>query len=189
MRKTKVLFALFGALLLSSSLLGCGGNSVPPKDNDDDHGGDPIPVGEGHGTEASPYSASQACAVAKQLASDETTSMSYFVKGKIVAGSVDTSSVSSYGNVCFSISDDGKSSNKFVCWQVCYLDKAKFTTTTASSLKDGDTIVMFTKIVNYHGNTPDTTSKGRAYVTRTITKNHQQFLNKDSQLLIQVRLK
>ena len=118
---------------------------------------------DGNGSESSPYSVAQACSVAATLGTDGTSELSYFIKGK-VTGTVDTSGVSGYGNINFDITDTGSGTTKFKCFQVYYLNKVKFTSTTAASLKSGDTVVIFSKIVNYRGNTPETTSKGTAYV-------------------------
>ena len=123
---------------------------------------DSTPVGDGDGSEGNPYTVSQAIAIASGLEADARTSLKYFIKGKIT-GSVSTSGVSQYGNVNFNITDNG-SGSYFICYQVLYLNKAKFTQAQADSLKSGDTVVIFSSIVNYRGNTPETTDKGSAYV-------------------------
>lgn len=178
-KSSKLISLVFSVLLLSSSLIGCGNNPSnssggsggggnPGPDTPVDGGGDtpidPSDYGTGDGSVNNPYNCAQAVAVAKNLEADATSTLNFFIKGKIVTGSVRTSDVERYGNAHFYISDNGTTLNQFYCFQVYYLDKAKFTTATAATLKDGDEITIFSKIVNYRGNTPETTNKGTAYV-------------------------
>ena len=108
-----------------------------------------------------PYTIDEACAIAETLGADDQTPIKYFIKGYVVSGSVDTSGQSQYGNINFDLSDQG-GTKKFKCFQVYYLNAQKFTASDVISA--GDIIVMFSSIVNYHGNTPETTNKGTAYV-------------------------
>ena len=108
-----------------------------------------------------PYTVAEACAIAKTLGSDEQTPLKYFIKGYLVTGSWNGSGIATYGNANFKIADQG-GSDQFTCFQVYYLNNQKFT--SSDSIADGDMVIMFTSIVNYHGNTPETTNKGTAYV-------------------------
>ena len=122
---------------------------------------DPDPTGN-TGSVDSPFTPSEACAYARTLGKDEQSTLKYFIKGKLVNGSFDGSGIASYGNATFSISDDGSSTNAFYCFQVYYLNAQKFKTT--ESISNGDTVTIFSAIVNYKGTTPETTNKGSAYV-------------------------
>ncbi len=165
---SRKLFTLIGATLLACSLVGCNSSSSkgnpPPSGDVDITTTDPSDYGTGDGSVNNPYNCNQAIAIAKGLESGGQTALKFFIKGKIVSGTIDISSVGQYGNTYFSLSDTGGSKNKFKCYQVYYLNAAKFTSTTAATLKDGDDITVFSAIVNYGGNTPETTSKGSAYV-------------------------
>ena len=152
---------IFLPLLLSFSLSGCfsgtpsneggGGTITPPTPN---------PQSEHDGSVNSPYTVKEACDIAKSLTKDAQTEIKYFIKGYI-SGTPDTSGVSQFGNVTFYIADQ-EGSDKFYCFQVCYLDGKKFT--GSENLKENDEIIMFSYIVNYKGTTPETTNKGTAYI-------------------------
>lgn len=161
---SKIALTILTTILLSSTLVGCtqsgGGDTSTPTPTPT-----PTPsVDDGDGTESNPYSTKKACEIAKSLSSGGITPKKYFIKGKIVSGSINNNSVAQYGNSIFDISDDGTTTNKFKCYQVYYLNNQKFTSTTAAALKAGDEIVMFSKIYYYGGHTPETTDKGTAYV-------------------------
>ena len=108
-----------------------------------------------------PYTVAEACAIAKTLGSGDQTPLKYFIKGYLVNGSWDGSGIAQYGNATFKIADQG-GSDQFTCFQVYYLNNQKFT--SSQSIADGDMVIMFSSIVNYKGNTPETTNKGTAYV-------------------------
>ena len=120
-------------------------------------------VPEGDGTQANPYSASQAHAVAAALESGATTSGKVYVRGivhKLASGH--EAAVTGYGNALFYISDDGEASDEdFYCFQVYYLGGKKFT--SADQVKVGDDVVVYGQLTNYSG-TCETVGKGQAYV-------------------------
>ncbi len=132
--------------------------SVDPDPDPDPQGHDDDDPDKGLGTVDRPFSPTEACELAKTLGSDEQTPICYFIKGK--AADINDSGTAQYGNISFNLSDG--TANKFYCFQVCYLDKQKFTTT--GTIKAGDDVTIFSAIVNYKGNTPETTNKGTAYV-------------------------
>lgn len=103
--------------------------------------------GTGDGTEASPYDADRAYAVAAELAADASIENVY-VKGKI---SSITEVSTQYGNATYMISVDGTStSNQIKIYRGLYLDGAKFT--ASNQIKVGDEVVVFGKLTNYKGN-------------------------------------
>ena len=126
----------------------------------------PIPsvvIPEGDGTQAKPYSASQAHAIAAALANGATTPSKVYVRGivhKIASGH--EKAVSDYGNGQFYISDDGESSdNDFYCFQVYYLGGKKFS--SADQVKVGDDVIVYGQLTNYSG-TCETVGKGASFV-------------------------
>jgi len=112
---------------------------------------------EGDGSEASPYNATAAIQAASALAADVESSDFYYIKGFVKSvKSIDTSS---YGNANFYITDTAAGdTEEFYCFQIMYLNGAKFT--SADQLKAGDEVVVYAKLVNYKGNTPETVGKG-----------------------------
>lgn len=114
-------------------------------------------IEEGDGTEAKPYSASQALGIAEKLASDATTDKEVYVKG-IVSDDPDIDT-SSYGNATFSISDDGTATNAFTIYRCYSFNGEKFT--DANTVKKGDVVVVWGKLINYKGDTPEMNQGGR----------------------------
>ena len=107
----------------------------------------------GAGTKEDPYTTADGIAYAKSLNMKESTN-SVFIKGKVVA--VTEEFTTQYGNGTFTISDDGTSANGvFTCFRVLYLGNKKFASGD-TQIKVGDDVVIYGKVVNYKGNTPET---------------------------------
>lgn len=113
---------------------------------------DQKPVGEakGSGTEADPYNATAALAIAKSL--DESGSVEAYTYGTVKTVSIDTS----YGNATYTITDGASNLSVF---RGKYLNGDKFTST--DQLKEGDEVVVFGNLVNYKGNTPQYTTNSQ----------------------------
>lgn len=124
-------------------------------------GPDPEPE-RGDGSYENPFSAEEAYDLGKTLEKDETTTLKYFIKGKVISDGYSTSGVATYGNMNFKITSNNNNAKPFYCFQVYYLNGNKFTTSNVVNVNDE--VVMFSAIVNYGGNTPETTNKGSAYV-------------------------
>ena len=103
---------------------------------------------EGDGTEANPYTASQALAETSKLEQGKTaTTESYYVTGQIVKiKEVSTK----YGNATFYISDDGTATNQYTIYQCYYAGGVKFTDETKDAIKVGDLVVVKGPFVNYY---------------------------------------
>lgn len=103
---------------------------------------------EGDGTEANPYTASQALAETSKLEQGKTaTTESYYVTGQIVKiKEVSTK----YGNATFYISDDGTATNQYTIFQCYYAGGVKFTDETKDAIKVGDLVVVKGPFVNYY---------------------------------------
>lgn len=125
--------------------------------------GDKGEVVKGDGTQAKPFSASDAREYTLALAADQETEDYFFIHGFVKkVASIDTGS---YGNGSFYLvntPDDMESTDDFYCFQVFYLNGAKFT--DAEQIKVGDEVTVQARLVNYKGNTPETVGKGTGRV-------------------------
>ncbi len=111
-------------------------------------------VKQGDGTQANPYTPSQAYTKASTLSSSESVADVY-VSG--IISKLGDFGGASYGNYTYYLSDDGTTSGtQFEVYRGYYIDGAKFT--SADLLKVGDVVVVCGKLVNYNGETPEMTS-------------------------------
>lgn len=126
-------------------------------------GENPDVGGKGEGTLESPYDVAKALEVANALNDGEYTDTKVYVKG-IVSSIKNASGIAKYGNIDFYISDDGKddAETRFLVFQSLYLGGAKFT--SEDQLKIGDEVVIYGKLTNYMGNTPETEGKGQTFI-------------------------
>ena len=114
----------------------------------------------GSGTLDDPYNVAAAIAYTSALSSNETSSEKIYIKG--IVASITEEFSSTYGNATFYISDDGSTSDTFLCYRVYYLGGNKWTTGD-TQIAVGDEVIIYGNVVNYYGNTPETSS-GNAYV-------------------------
>lgn len=112
----------------------------------------PVATPAGSGTQADPYNVAAVTQYTKSLAAD-VQSGEVYTKGYIVAVSdIDTSG--SYGNATYLISDrvDG-ATGSFQIYRGYGLNNVKFNA-GATAIKAGDEVIVYGKVVNYKGNTP-----------------------------------
>ncbi len=116
----------------------------------------------GDGTLNNPYNPTAANQLASALTWTSNTeyqkSDDVYVKGKICKiannGTYNESGVN--GNATFFISEDGKEeSEQFQCYRILYLGNKKFASGD-TDIKVGDDVVIYGKLMNYRGNTPET---------------------------------
>ena len=123
---------------------------------------------KGSGTLDDPYNPAGAAAAVKNLTwtSNDVydTTGDVYVKGKIsrIADKGTFTEGGTYGNASFYISEDGKESGEFYCYRILYLGNKKFEA-GKTDIKVGDEVVIYGKLMNYKGNTPETVS-GAAYL-------------------------
>ncbi|MBP3834810.1 MAG: hypothetical protein J6E45_02665 [Prevotella sp.] len=90
-----------------------------------------------------------------------------YVKGKIsrIANNGTYTAGGTYGNASFYISEDGTESGEFYCFRVLYLNNTKYNEYTGEKvdIKVGDEVVIYGKLMNYRGNTPETVA-GEAHL-------------------------
>jgi len=116
---------------------------------------------KGTGTEADPYNVAAAIKKAQETGTTET-STEYYIKGIVAENKTTDATISSYGNMTFTMVDEGTTTPTFTAFQVYGPGKQKFT--SVDQIKPGQTVVVCGKIVNYMNNTPETAGKGSAYV-------------------------
>ena len=127
-------------------------------------GGNEEPSGEatGDGTVNSPYNCVAAIKVCNALASDAKTDKDVYVKGKVVSikenyNTVNNSTGEYFGNITCYISDDGTTTNQFQIYRALYFGNQPYTEGTMP--KVGDEVVFCGKLMNFRGNTPETSQK------------------------------
>ncbi len=114
-----------------------------------------LPTGDG--TKDNPYNVAGAIEKCQEIG-PEVSKDKYYVKGLVVA----TASASAdYGNATFYIHDEG-SNTKFYCYQVAGPNGKKLS--EGYTFKADDEVVIYGPMYNYNGNTPETASKGAAWV-------------------------
>lgn len=118
-------------------------------------GGEVVGTPEGDGTEASPYNVAAAKDRAMKLPAD-TPSEEVYIKG-IISKISEVST--SFGNATYSISDDGTSAGEFIVFRGYWLNGDKFT--SEDQIKVGNKVVVFGKLVNYKGDTPEVNQGNR----------------------------
>ena len=123
-------------------------------------------IKKGTGTKEDPFSVAGVIEYVKTLASDAASTEQFYVKGKVSTISQDyTYNVSegrTWGNARFNISDDGTTSNEFICYNCLYLGNKKFVAGD-TDIKAGDEVIVCGNVVNYKGNTPEFVS-GKNYL-------------------------
>ena len=124
-------------------------------------GGQPSGEATGDGTQQNPYNCVAAINVCNALAADVKTDNDVYVKGKIVSikenyDKADANGIP-YGNITCFISDDGTTTNQFQIYRALYFGNQPWT--QGIMPKVGDDVVFCGKIMNFRGNTPETSQK------------------------------
>lgn len=108
---------------------------------------------KGTGTKDDPFNSVAANTEAAKLAANAVSEQGYYIKGKVV--SVKEAFSAQYGNASFYISDDGKADGQFLVFCSLYLGNQKWTE-GQPNIQAGDEVVVYGKLTNYMGNTPET---------------------------------
>ncbi|MBR2016069.1 MAG: OB-fold nucleic acid binding domain-containing protein [Prevotella sp.] len=122
-----------------------------------DGGSDTPTTGEakGNGTLDNPYNSIAANQLASSLA-DGAESEAVYIKGKIA--SIKEEFSTQFGNATFYISDDGTDNGTFYVFRTFYLGNQKYS--GGENIKVGDEVIIYGKVCNYMGNTPETVQNG-----------------------------
>lgn len=116
---------------------------------------------KGDGSKANPFNAVAAANAVKDLTWTSNTEYEktgdVYVKGKIskIANNGTYTGGGTYGNASFYISEDGSQTDEFYCFRILYFDNKKYES-GQTDIKVGDEVVVYGKLMNYHGNTPET---------------------------------
>ena len=123
----------------------------------------------GTGTVDDPYNpAAAAAAVAGLTWTDNNTYQTtdeVYVKGKIssIANNGTFTAGGTFGNASFYITETGETGGtEFYAFRILYLKNQKYAT-GQTDIKVGDEVIIHGKLMNYHGDTPETVS-GAAYL-------------------------
>ena len=120
------------------------------------------------GTVSNPYTPAEAAAAVAGLSWTSNTEYEstdeVYVKGKIcrIASKGTYTEGGTYGNASFYLSADGTGDGEFYVFRALYLGNVKFTE-GQTDIKVGDDVVIYGKLMNFQGNTPETVS-GKAYL-------------------------
>ena len=123
-----------------------------------DGGGTPAGDAKGDGTLENPFNSIAAIAYAKEVGDTESPKDVY-IKGKVA--SITEQYSTQYGNASFTISDDGSTNGAFTVYRALYLGNKKYV--SGDLLKEGDEVIVYGKVTNFKGNTPETV-QGKAYL-------------------------
>lgn len=128
---------------------------------------DPAPEATGDGTLANPYNAVAATDVAKALESGAKTEGNVYVKG--IISNVKYTYSTKFGTATFSISEDGKVANSFLCYGVYYFDNKAYDDEEATNIKVGDEVIICGKLMNYNGTYETSNKEAYLYSLNGIT--------------------
>lgn len=117
----------------------------------------------GNGTLENPFNVAGVLDYISKLQADVESPQPVYVKGKVYQNSTDEATITQHGNMSFTMIDEGNKSNTFLAWQVMKgPNNGRFT--AVSDIKTGDEVIVYGKVINYKGNTPETVNRGQAYV-------------------------
>ena len=102
-----------------------------------------------------PLTPSEAKDIASALGKGNTSTESYYIKGKI--SSIKFSFDAEHGTATFNISADGSKSGEFTCYSVYYFGNKSWVEGNMQ-VKEGDEVVVYGKLTNFKG-TPETAAK------------------------------
>lgn len=112
---------------------------------------------KGTGTLDDPFNVAAAIAKAQEVGETATTD-SYYIKGKVK--SISEQFAAQYGNASFTMVDEGYDA-VFTAYRVLYFNNQKWAL-GGKELAENDEVIVCAKIVNFKGNTPET-SGGYVY--------------------------
>ncbi len=133
-------------------------NAYFVKIEDGEGSGENTGAAKGTGTKADPFNIAAAIAKCQEVGETASTEK-YYIKGIVVKGG---KASGGYGNVTFDMGDTKESTELFKAYQVAGTDGAKLA--DGYEVKAGDEVVIYGPVVNYKGNTPETTGKSAAQI-------------------------
>ena len=113
---------------------------------------------KGTGTANDPFNIAAAIAKCKEIGETASTEK-YYIKGIVVTGGTASGG---YGNVTFKLGDSADATDVFTAYQVAGSDGEKLA--DGYEVKKGSTVIVYGPIMNYKGNTPETSGKSAAQI-------------------------
>jgi hypothetical protein len=113
---------------------------------------------EGTGTATDPFNIAAAIEKCQEVGETESTEK-FYVKGIAVTEGV---ADATYGNATFKMADTAEGTAQFTAFQVYGSDGKKLP--AGYKINVGDEVIVYGSVVNYKGNTPETTGKGKAII-------------------------
>lgn len=107
-----------------------------------------------------PLTPSEALDIATALGKGNTSTESYYIKGKI--SSIKFSFDAEYGTATFNISADGSKSGEFTCYSVYYFGNKSWVEGNMQ-VKEGDEVVVYGKLTNFKGTSETAAKKACLY--------------------------
>ena len=148
----------FGATGLKSPVYAkIDGKEIGKKPGDTTPGTDLKGEAKGDGSEANPFNSVAAQKYTAALEAGKVTDKEFYIKGKVQ--SIKEQFSAGYGNGSFYIADDANST-QFYLFRIYYFGGEKWQEGDMT-LKEGDEIVVCSKLINYMGNTPETNQGGK----------------------------
>lgn len=118
------------------------------------------------------FTASEAFAFVSNMTAGQTSSESYYVKG--IISSIKYTFSAEYGTATFNFSDDGQeTSTQFIAYSTYYFNNAPWVSGN-TQIKVGDEVIVYGKVVNYNGNTPEFASK-KSYIYSLNGKTNDEY--------------
>ena len=148
----KILYSVMALAIAAMTFTACEDVPEPYPTPTAGGGGNTEVTYEGQGTLDSPYTVADAINYAKSLGQAESENQVY-IKGFITA--ITEEYTTNFGNGTFVISDTKEGANKFTVYRALYLGNKKFTSKD-TQINVGDEVIVYGKVVNYRGNTPET---------------------------------
>ena len=115
---------------------------------------------EGSGTVDDPYTVAGVLTFIQTLGT-ETSENAVYIKGKVAAVTLTYEASGTYGNARFTMVDEG-STDPFTAYNVLYLGNKKWSA-GQTDIKEGDEVIVCSKVFNYGGKTPETATGGYLY--------------------------
>ena len=116
---------------------------------------------KGDGSKENPFNAAAANAAALKLASGETSSDSYYIKGKVAEIKYNYGEGKFPKTADYLISDDGTNNNTFYVYASKYLGNTDYTSGTVLAV--GNEVVVYGQLQNYNGTAETATNKSYLY--------------------------
>lgn len=113
------------------------------------------------GTKENPFSVAGIIDFTSKLAAGQETTDSYYIKGFVTSFKSGEEPGNSFGNATYYIADTKGGEPTFMVYRGMYFGGKKFT--SADQLKVGDEVIIYSPVVNFKGNTPETVS-GKAQI-------------------------